>query len=164
MHKAGYSVERRRFRVHPILLYHRTSGDVSKQNTRSNHGLSTYFHCHLYTHHLAPELTMAIGDLFGCFLRGASCLDRSSYRTYLWSDAHGHISSQTLISTLGINVTESNLPCVGRNQNFTLFIKVHLNKFMLHTQKSDSDKNNTFKVETLLPKIFKATKWFIFIV
>ena len=38
------------------------------------------------------------------------------------------IWSQPCLNTLGINVTELRLHCIGRNQNFTLFIKVHLYK------------------------------------
>lgn len=46
-----------------------------------------------------------------------------------------HIWSQPCSSTLGINMTELHLHCMGRNQNFTLFVKVHLYKVNLRSTK-----------------------------
>lgn len=55
-----------------------------------------------------------------------------------------HIWSQPCTNSLGINMTALRLHCIGRNQNFILFIKVHLYKLNLCSkkEKSDSDKNN----------------------
>jgi len=53
------------------------------------------------------------------------------------------IWSQPCRNTLGRNVTELRLHCMGRNQNFTLFINVHMYKLMFHEKKnSDSGKNS----------------------